>query len=168
MNERLPIGTVVYTVVASNEDPAAVMSYTVAGGTAAAALAISPSGVVTVTNSTFLRYAYHKTGVTLTVTAALVGSPGPGYTSTADVQFDLVEVIVAPNMNALTVSVAENSPVGTAVGSGATLYVRELENTGVLGWLAAWLWGVQWAGHCYCRWNVTRAGCGGLMAGCVT
>ena len=113
INERPPLGSIVYTIAGTNENPAANMTYAAVNGSALVALRVASNGSVIVTNSTYLRFAFHPV-LTLLVNVSLAGL-GPSYSVVAAIEFDLVRVVVAPVFQPLTLAIAENSPSGSAL-----------------------------------------------------
>lgn len=114
VNENRPVGTVVGTVVASDVDAGAVLTYAIDAGNTNGAFSIdAASGQITVANPAALDFeTTPQYQLTVSVTDS-IGTP-----QTATITINLNDINEAPTSLALSNnSVNENSSVGTLVGS---------------------------------------------------
>ncbi|MFN2588456.1 MAG: cadherin domain-containing protein [Actinomycetota bacterium] len=116
LDENSANGTAVHTVNATDEDqPAQSLTYSITGGNALGAFQIgSNTGAITVADTSDLDYETNPT-FNLTVKAEDDGSPVEDDSDT--ITINLNDLNEAPVVNAATLSLAENSPNGTSVGT---------------------------------------------------
>jgi len=111
--ENSPIGTSVGTVLATDPDAADTLTYSITGGNTGGAFAIDTgTGEITVANGAALDF---ETTPTFNLTIQV--SDSGGLIDTAGVTVNLSDENESPNANDASLSLAENSPNGTAVGT---------------------------------------------------
>jgi hypothetical protein len=115
LNENPLVGTTVTVVTATDVDAGQTRTFSITGGNPNNAFVIDPAtGALTVNNSTAVDYETNPT-IVLTITATDNGVPSLSGSGT--VTLHLGNVNEAPIINAQSLSVPENSLIGTAVGS---------------------------------------------------
>ena len=112
--ENSAIGAVVGSVTASDPDAGDTLGYTITGGNTGGAFAIDASGQITVANAAALDF---ETNPTFTLTVQVQDQGGTGLTATGTVTVNLTNVNEAPSVTGFTTAIAENSALGTVVGS---------------------------------------------------
>jgi hypothetical protein len=111
--ENSPLGTTVGTVTASDPDTGDVLGYAITAGNESGAFAIDPlSGEITVAGALDFE---SLPQYVLTVTVS--DDADPALSDTATVTIDLTDLNEAPTADDAGFSVAENSPLGTTVGT---------------------------------------------------
>jgi hypothetical protein len=116
LDENSANGTAVHTVIATDDDqPAQDLTYSITGGNALGAFQIdADTGAITVADTTDLDYETNPT-FNLTVRATDDGSPAKDGSDTITINLD--DLNEAPVVNSATLSLAENAPNGTSVGT---------------------------------------------------
>lgn len=113
--ENTPNGTLVGTVSATDQDTSQTLSYAITGGNTGNAFAINASGQITVADSSQLDFE-SASQFLLTVTAT--DNLSPTRSASAIVTINLTDVNeFNPTINSQTLSVPENAPPGTVVGT---------------------------------------------------
>lgn len=113
LNENSTAGSTVGTILATDADAGDSLTYSIVGGNVGSAFAVgSSSGVITVNSQTPLDFETNPS-LTFTVQVEDLG----GQTDTAVITVNLNDLNEAPNVNAGTFSVAENSANNTFVGT---------------------------------------------------
>jgi alpha-tubulin suppressor-like RCC1 family protein len=109
IDENSAMGTIAYTVIATDQENDA-LSYFITGGNTGNAFSISETtGVIYV--SGFLNFE------SLSVYNLIVDVRDSEYTKTATISIDIIDVNDAPSLNNQIMSVNENSPNNTQIGS---------------------------------------------------
>ena len=114
--ENAALGTVVGSVSVSDPDAGDTFSYALTNGNTGGAFAIDASGQITVANPTALDFETVP-GQAFTLEVTVTDQGGTGLASTATVTVNLTDVNEAPAVTGFTTSIAENSALGTVVGS---------------------------------------------------
>ncbi|MDQ3914910.1 MAG: cadherin domain-containing protein [Actinomycetota bacterium] len=116
LDENSANGTSVHTVSATDEDlPAQTLTYSITGGNALGAFSVNSStGEISVADTTDLDFETNPT-FNLTVKAEDDGTPAKDDSDT--ITINLNNLNEAPVVNAATLSLPENSPNGTSVGT---------------------------------------------------
>ena len=114
--ENSALGTVVGSVGVSDPDAGDTFSYALTNGNTGGAFAIDASGQITVANPAALDFETVP-GQAFTLEVTVTDQGGTGLASTATVTVNLTDVNEAPAVTGFTTSIAENSALGTVVGS---------------------------------------------------
>ncbi len=113
--ENSPAGTAVGTVSASDQDSGQSLSYAITGGNTSGAFAInSTTGAITVANAAALNF---ESTPSFALQVTVTDNGGPVRSSSATITVNLTNVNETPTIGAQSFTIAENSPVGTAVGT---------------------------------------------------
>jgi VCBS repeat-containing protein len=127
--ENTPNGSVVGTVIATDEDANQTLTYSISGASAAGAFAINGStGEITVADASLLDFESGQS-VMLTISVTDNGNPNPALTTTREIVIHLTDVNEAPVIADQSFAVAENSlntnrvgfVTGSDVDAGASL-----------------------------------------------
>ena len=115
IDENMPDGQVVDTVVANDPDAGQILTYSITNGNTGSTFAVNPmTGVISIANNTQLNFETNPVFALI----VQVQDNGAGYlTSQATITINLNDVNENPNIFTASFSVDENSLNGTAVGT---------------------------------------------------
>lgn len=116
LNENAPQGSPVGTVAASDSDAGQSLAFAITAGNGEGVFSILPTGQIAVANSALLDFETHPS-FSLTVQVSDNGTPS--LSNSATITINLNNVNEAPAISPQSLSVDENSPDGTVVGTVA-------------------------------------------------
>ncbi len=118
VSEKSSNGDVVGTITATDPDAATVLTYSITGGTGVGVFTIDPTtGIITVSNASALDY---ETISSYTLDVQVNDNGTPSLSDSTTITIDVLDIPenTAPNVTGFgTVSVDENSSIGTVVGT---------------------------------------------------
>lgn len=113
--ENTAVGTILTTMTATNPEMAQQLSYFIIAGNANGSFAIDPAtGQVSVVDNGVLDFEDHNQ---LQLTIRVIDNGQPALAATATLSIQVTDVNEPPHLTPMTFTLAENSPVGTVVGT---------------------------------------------------